>query len=202
MIISFVHILVILSVIISCLGSFAYFVDTIKGKSKPNRVSWAMWALAPLIATIVAVYSHADLWATSRIFMAGFVPLVVLLASFINPKSYWKLTFFDFVCGICSVLALIIWLFADSPQTAILFAVAGDFFALIPTLFKAWKYPETETGLTYLAGLISVLLVFPSIPKWNIENSAFQIYLFIANTLLVIFIYRDFLKKKNKVYEH
>lgn len=29
---------------------------------------------------------------------------------------------------------------------------------------------------------VSVLLVIPSIPNWNIENSAFQVYLVIANT--------------------
>ena len=196
---SFVHILVILGILIQLLGSYAYFIDTIRGKSKPNRISWAMWALAPLVATAVALYSHADFWATSRTFMAGFVPLVVLLASFINSKSYWKLTFFDFICGACSVLALVIWLLVGSAQGAIMLAVAGDAFALIPTLFKAWKYPETETGVTYIAGFASALLIFPSIPKWNIENSAFQIYLFAANALLIIFIYRDFLKKKNKV---
>jgi len=195
----FAHILVILAVLVQLFGSFAYIVDTIKGKSKPNRISWAMWASAPLVATIVALYSHADIWVTSRTFMAGFVPLTILIASFINSKSYWKLTFFDFVCGACSVLALIIWLFVGSPEVAILFAVAGDAFALIPTLAKAWKYPETETGLTFVAGLAASLLILPSIPNWNIENSAFQIYLLVANTLLVAFIYRNFLKKKNKV---
>jgi len=200
----FAHVLVIASVLISLVGSFAYVVDTIKGKSKPNRISWAMWASAPLVATIIALYSHADIWTTTRTFMAGFVPLTILIASFISSKSYWKLTFFDFICGALSVLALIIWLLAGSPEIAILFAVAGDAFALIPTLAKAWKYPETETGITFVAGLTASVLVLPLTPIWNIENSAFQIYLLVANTLLIGFIYKKYFLRiftaiKNKV---
>lgn len=152
---SLVHWLVVLSVIISIAGSTAYIRDTLTGRSKPNRVSWSMWALAPLIGTAAAIYAQADIWATIRIFLAGFVPLLVFLASFINPKSYWKLTAFDFLCGACSLLALIVWGVIDSPRLAILFAAMGDGFAALPTIFKAWKYPETETGLLYIASLVN-----------------------------------------------
>ena len=188
--ISFIHWLVIISAFISIGGAYAYIKDTLAGKTKPNRVSWSMWALAPLIGTAAAINSDADLWATARTFLAGFAPLLVFLASFLNKQSYWKLTAFDFLCCLFSILALIVWGTIDSPRSAILLAAIGDGFALLPTLSKAWKYPETETGITYIASLISVLLVIPSIPVWNIENSAFQIYLLIANTSLVFAIYR------------
>lgn len=187
---SFVHWLVILSVFISIGGSVAYIRDTLTGKSKPNRVSWSMWALAPLIGTAAALYAHADTWATIRIFLAGFIPLLVFIASFANPKSYWKLNTFDFLCGACSLLALIVWGIVDSPRLAILLAATGDGFAAFPTILKAWKYPETETGTIYIASFVAVLLIIPSIPVWNIENSAFQIYLLVVNTLLIFAVYR------------
>ena len=82
------------------------------------------------------------------------------------------------------------WIGIDSPRLAILLAAIGDGFASIPTIRKAWKYPETETGITYVASFVSVLLVLPSIPEWNIENAAFQTYLLIANTFLVLAVYR------------
>ena len=184
------HGLVILSALISIAGAFVYIRDTLRGKTKPNRVSWSLWALSPLIGTAAALSAHADIWVTMRIFLAGFLPLLVFIASFINQQSYWKLTFFDFLCGTCSVLALIVWGSIDSPRLAILLAAMGDGFATIPTLRKAWKFPETETKLTYVASFVSFLLIIPSIPKWNIENSAFQIYLLIANTFLMFCVYR------------
>ena len=43
----FIHWLVVLSVL-STAGASVYIRDTLVGKTKPNRVSWSMWALSPL----------------------------------------------------------------------------------------------------------------------------------------------------------
>jgi len=188
--ISWVHWLVILSAAISIVGGTAYIRDTLAGRTKPNRVSWSLWALAPLIGTAVALSAGADMWVTLRIFLAGFLPLLVFCASFLNSQSYWKLTSFDLLCGVCSLAALILWLAVDMPKTAIVFAAIGDGFAALPTVLKAWKFPETETGVTFIASLLSTVLVLPSIAEWNIVNSAFQIYLLIANTVIIFAIYR------------
>lgn len=188
--ITFPHILVIISAGVSIAGASTYIRDTIRGNTKPNRVSWSMWALAPMIGTAAALAAHADVWATSRIFLSGFLPLIIVVASFVNPGSYWKLTLFDALCGVCSLVALFIWLGVQSPTGAILVAALGDGFACIPTLRKAWLHPETESGIVFLGSLVAVLLVVPSIPKWDIQNSAFQIYLLAANVALLFSIYR------------
>jgi hypothetical protein len=184
------HWLILLSALISAGGAYAYIRDTLSGKTQPNRVSWFLWALAPLIGTAAAVASDADLWATLRIFLAGFIPLLIFLASFVNPRSYWKLTPFDVICGSLSLVALFVWGAVDSPRLAILLAAVADGFAGFPTFLKAWKHPETETGITYVASLVSTVLVLPSIPAWNIENSAFQVYLLTASVLMLFCIYR------------
>lgn len=41
---------VILGAVIFAIGSLSYLIDTLKGKVKPNRVTFFLWALAPLIA--------------------------------------------------------------------------------------------------------------------------------------------------------
>lgn len=184
------HWLVILSALISVFGAVAYIRDTLAGRSKPNRVSWIVWAAAPILGTVAALAAGADIWVTIRVFLAGFVPLLVFLASFVNPKAYWKITKFDIAFGIIAVIGLGFWIFADSPQMAVLFLAIADGAAAIPTLAKAWKFPETETGFTYVMGLIAVLLVLPSIEVWNIENSAFQIYLLLVTSALIFCVYR------------
>lgn len=185
-----VHWLVLFSAILSISGASVYIRDTLRGITKPNRVSYFLWTVAPLISTFAALSAHADVWATVRIFMAGFTPLLIFLASFVNPKSYWKLTKFDLLCGIFSVIALSAWGMADSPRAAILFAAIADGLASIPTLVKAWKYPETETGISYVASFVSALVVIPAIPVWNVENAAFQVYLLTANSFLMLVVYR------------
>ncbi len=41
---------VIIGALIGTAGAIAYLTDTIKGKVKPNRVSFLLWAIAPMIA--------------------------------------------------------------------------------------------------------------------------------------------------------
>jgi len=187
--ISFLHWLVVLSAIINVGGGSAYIAGTLRGTTKPNRVTWGLWALAPLLGTVIALSSHADPWATVRVFFAGFVPLLVFLFSFINKNSYWKLTIFDYFCGIWALVAIVFWLVAGSPEIAILFAVLADIFAALPTLRKAWLQPETEKGIIYLASLVSVLLAMPAIPVWNITNAAFSVYLAVVDAVLIFLIY-------------
>lgn len=184
------HLLVILSSLLVIAGASAYIYNTLKGRTKPNRVSWFLWAFFPLVGTGAAIQAHADLWSSVRVFLGGFLPLLIFLASFLNKKSYWRLKGFDWLCGGCAILSLIVWIILEDPQIAIIFAVIGDVFALLPTLTKAWKHPETETGITYIAGILASLLVFPSVPTWNIPNGAFQIYLILANLALAFAVYR------------
>lgn len=192
--ISLAHWLVIISGLISLSGAIVYIKNILRAKTKPNLVSWSMWALAPLIGTGAALSAGGDVWATVRIFLAGFVPVMIIVFALFKKQSYWKLGRFDYGCGLLSLLALLAWLAADMAKTAILLAAVSDGFAALPTILKAWKYPETETGTAYISGLIAVLLVIPSMPNWSIENSAFQIYLIIANTILIFAVYRRRLK--------
>lgn len=184
------HFLVILSAVIMLIGGYACVRDTLSGKTKPNRVSWFLWALAPLISVGAALSSNADIWPMIRVIVGGVVPLTVFIASYANRHGYWRLTRFDIGCGALSLLALMFWIFANSPLVAILLATSSNTLASIPTLVKAWKYPETETKLIYLTSFISTLLILPSIPVWNIENSAFQISLLVTTGVLLFAVIR------------
>lgn len=195
--ISLAHWLVIISAAISFSGAAVYIRDMIRGKSKPNLVTWGLWAFAPLIATGAALSANADVWATLRIFISGFSPLLVFLAAFFVKQGYWKLSKFDYVCGAFSLVALGVWILADSPILAILLAAIADIFATIPTILKAWKYPETETLFTYFVGIFAASIIIPAIPIWNIENAAFQIYLLFANTTLFLIVLRGYLLKRS-----
>lgn len=188
--ISFIHWFVIASAALSIGGSLAYIKDTLAGKTKPNRVSWFLWAVIALCGVSASLSIGADPWSSSRIFLGGLMPLIVFCVSFINPQAYWKLTTFDIICGTLAVFALILWGFNDSTRAAIVLLAVADGFAALPTFYKAWRFPETETSAAYITGLIATILVVPAIPVWNIENAAFQIYMLTAGTLLTFAVYR------------
>ena len=196
---TFPHCLVIISTLLLLWGGYAYFRDTLAGRTKPNRVSWFLWALAPLVSFSAAFSVDADIWASVRVLVGGVVPGVVFLGSFFNRKSYWKLTWFDWFCGGLSLTALLFWQLASSPLIAVLLATAANTFASIPTFIKAWNFPETETRLTFITSFLSAVLIIPAIPVWNIANSAFQIGLMLTTGALLVAVYRKALGIKKTI---
>ena len=187
---TFPQLLVVVSVLLMVWGAYDYLRDTLAGKTKPNRVSWSLWALAPLISLGAAFDANADVWASIRVLVGGIVPAVIFLASFINKNSYWRLGRFDWLCGGLSLAALVFWQLADSPLVAVLLATAANTLATIPTLVKAWNYPETESRLIFITSFTSAILIIPAIPVWTIANSAFQIGLMLTTGALLVAIYR------------
>ncbi len=183
-------ILIIISISLSLFGSYKYIYDTIKGTTRPNRVSQSLWAIAPLIGVGAAISSGADWMTTIRTFMAGFIPLTILIASFANKNGYWKTTKFDYFCGMFSVIALFFWLIIDLPVYAVLLAAIADLFAAIPTIKKSWTNPESETGIAYILSFFSVIVIIPTIKTFDIQNTAFQIYLLLVNVIIIFSIYR------------
>lgn len=99
---------VIVAGIIASLGSLIYLFDTIKGKAKPNRVTFFFWTLGPLVAFSAQLKEGVGIQSLLT-FIAGFFPLTILIASFINKKSYWKIGRFDLLCGFLALIGLILW---------------------------------------------------------------------------------------------
>ena len=94
---------VIVGAVIGFLGGISYLVDTLKGKTKPNRVTWFFWSLAPLIAFAGELDKGVGIQSLMT-FMVGFSPLLIFFASFVNKKSFWKLSKSDYLLGLLSLL--------------------------------------------------------------------------------------------------
>jgi hypothetical protein len=79
----------VIGAVIASVGGVYYLHETIKGKTKPNRVTWILWGLFPMIVFIAqrAQGVNGLSWAS---FVAGFTPFLVFAASFYNKKAYWK----------------------------------------------------------------------------------------------------------------
>ena len=166
------------------LGASIYIRSMFKGQTKPNRVTWFMWSIAPFIASAAAL-SNGVGWAVIPVFMSGFSPFLVLIASFFSKKAYWKTSSFDYLCGTLSGIAIILWYLTSSPNLAILFAIVSDALAAVPTLSKGWRNPETESAWPFMIGIFSPITSFLVATTWGFAELAFPIYLIVINVLLV-----------------
>ena len=140
---------------IGALGTAVYLRDTLRGTTKPNRVTWLLWAVAPLLAAAVELDEGVGLRALPT-FMIGFMPLLVFAASFHNPVAVWKIRRIDYACGAMSVVGTVVWLVTRNGVLAISAAILADFLAGVPTVMKSWTHPETETVYSYIGAVISM----------------------------------------------
>ena len=174
---------IIIGTLIGAVGSLAYLVDTVKGKVKPNRVSFLLWSIAPFIAFAAQIKQGVGLESLMT-FSTGFLPLTTFIASFVNKKAEWKITKFDLVCGVLSIIGLILWLITKVGNVAITFSILADGLAAIPTIVKAYKYPDTEKAWPWIATVFGVVLTLLTLHELTFANSGFIIYILIVDALI------------------
>lgn len=184
---------VILGFAIGSLGAIKYLVETIQGSVKPNKVTYLLWAIAPLIAFAAEIKQGVGIQSLLT-FSVGFFPLLIFLASFVNKKAEWKLGIFDFTCGALSLAGLLLWYITQVGNIAIIFALIADGLASLPTVIKTYYYPETEYSWAYLAAAVAGMLTLLTINTWNLAHYGFPISVLITN--LIIFSLAQFKVRK------
>jgi hypothetical protein len=186
---------VILGAIIQLFGGLSYLIDTLKGKVRPNRVSWLLWSIAPLIAFVAEIKQGVGILSLTT-FIVGFMPMLIFISSFVNKKAQWRLTKFDVLCGVLSVAGLVLWLITNVGNIAIVCSILADAIAGFPTIVKSYKEPESENDLPFTLGVVNSGIAILVISEWNIQNYAFPVYLFFINLLIAILIRSKIGRKK------
>ena len=181
-----VHV-VFIGAAIGLVGTLFYVRDTLKGLTQPNRVTWLMWFIAPMLAFADEVKQGVGLQSLMT-FVIGFGPLLVLIASFVNRNSVWEVGPFDVACGLASGAGLIVWLVTANDTVALASFMAADFLAGLPTLLKSWREPSSESVSAYLGGLINAMLTLTTVTVWTSAVVAFPIQIVLFNIVQVALI--------------
>ncbi len=179
---------VIFASLFNIVGSAVYAYKTFKGETKPNRVTWLLWIIIPMIAFFAELQEGVGLQSLMT-FMIGFGPLLVFIASFLNKQSYWQMSKLDWACGILSIVALVAWKVSGHGDVAIAFSLLADGLAGLPTLIKSWKDPQSEHYAPYLAGAISAGITLLTITNWTFANYAFPVYILCTGVGVASIIY-------------
>lgn len=178
---------VFISVALNLVGGFTYLLKTIKGEVKPNKVTWFMWALAPLIAFIAQFKQEVGL-SSLMTMAAGVNPALIFVASFLNKKADWKITRFDLGCGALSLIGLALWGITQVGNLAIFFAIVADGLAAVPIIIKSYKAPETEDYKAFLFATVSASVTLFTIKQWNFAHYAFPLYILLVCLLIFVLI--------------
>ena len=180
---------VFVGIAITAIGLSSYFIDTVRGKIKPNKVSFALWSIAPIVTFFAQMKQGVGIQSLMTL-SVGIFPIVIFLGSFVNKKAYWKITRFDLSCGTLALIGLLLWYITKVGNVAILFGILADGLAYVPTITKAYKYPETESAWPWFAASTNGLFTLLTITTWNFANFSFPIYFLVIN--LIVFVVVQF----------
>ena len=171
---------------LNLIGTVAYLRGTLTGKTRPNRVTWFLWAFAPFVAFGAELQEGVGIQALMT-FAVGFGPLLIFIASFVNRKAYWQLSTFDYVCGGLSLLGLAFWLVIQQGNVAIALAIGADALAAVPTLVKAFKDPDSENATAFGLAGVGAAITLATITVWDFAHISYPLYILsICATLYVL----------------
>jgi|SRR6516162_3673803 len=174
--------------VINFVACVSYVRAILKGEATPNRVTWFLWALVPVIAA-AAQWSSGVGISTLVVLSVGLGPACIVLASFVGGTGSWRLGPFDYVCGACSLAALALWAVTSDPVTAIVLSILADAAAALPTVRKAWLAPATEDRSAYLIAFAGMILGLLSVQEATFSAYAFNAYLVVVSLALVLILY-------------
>ncbi len=188
---------VFLAFVIALIGTFIYIRGILKGVVKPNIVTWSLWATAPMIAVAAQISEGASV-ATVYTFANGFGPLLIVIVALLKKNVLAKVKPRDLVFGVLSILGLVLWAITGEGLIAIIFAIAADLFAAIPTIEKLYKEPDTEDGRIFGLGIIAAGITLLTISDWRPEEYAFSLYILCIATVMFAPTFYKFLLDRKK----
>jgi len=176
----------IVAVLIRLFGGTQYCWGVLKGKARPNPITWFLWGLTPLITFFASV--QYGLRPQSLVLLALAVsPLVVSVLAIALHRSREHFTPFTLSCGVFALAGIILWRITALPELAIIFSIIADIFATLPTLHKAYRNPASEYAWPYFMSIVSMAITLLTVQTWIFAVVAFPLYMLLVNVTLFIF---------------
>jgi hypothetical protein len=175
----------IIAGIISLIAYLIYFRSILKGKSKPNRVTWWIWTFMGAALALSYYFSGArdTMWSPIVEFIGPF--LTALLAIKYGEGGAADKT--DIICFVGGVFSIVLWILFNNPVIALVMLLVVDSFAIIPTMKKSYLRPEGEsllawcgTGLGDMINLLSVerfAFALIILPAWMLFDDIIVVWM-------------------------
>lgn len=165
--------------ILTIVSVVPYVRDMLKGSTRPNVVSWGIWCLVQAIFAAAQFTEGASLSIVLPVVEVATVGLVVVLG--LRGYGYRKYRPLDFICLALALLAIVLWQLTSNPILAMWMSVAADLLAAIPTLFKAYRDPKSETPSAYLLVALSAVAAGFATSIIDLPNLLWPVYIFALN---------------------
>jgi len=181
--------------LIAIVATIPYLRDVLRGKARPNTVSWTIWTAVVLITAIAQISAGAS-WSFFLL-VGSTIANVAVLSLCIFGYGYKKFEVTDRICLSLACAALFFWWITSNPVVAILFAVAADGIAYVPTYVKIYREPKSDSYFYWATLVVADVMALVSVTTFNMANILFPISYGLFNGMILVAAF--FGKKLNKI---
>jgi hypothetical protein len=185
--------LVVIACLLALIGNIPYLLDVIKGRVKPHPYTWFIWTIVSCVVFFGQLAKGAGIAVIATGISEVFTLIIFLFSlkyGFKNPPKEDKY-FMAF-----ALLGLIPWILTKDPTISVIIVVLIDLIAFVPTLRKTYYFPKSETPLLYGSNVLRHSLILATLSSYNIATMFHSISMILTNSVMVIFM------KTNKIKKH
>ena len=171
-------------------ANIPYVIETVKGRVKPERISWLLWTLLGLTYYFSALFSDGATFFTFGELIGPGLIFILALKFGVGGRSR-----FDAISLSVALIAFALLFLVQGVLLGLILALVVDGIGAMLTIRKLLIDPSTESKWFWGIGAVSGVLAIASLDSYNIETVLFPAYVVILSSFI-------FLKAKSAKYHH
>jgi hypothetical protein len=163
-----------------------YLLDTVRGSTRPQRMSWFVFTVMAAIASVsqFAAGASAGAWLTAGA-AVGFAAVFIVSV----PHGEGGLRAADLSVLAVAAAGLLLWGTTGDPLTALLAIVAAEVAAIALTVAKAYRAPSSETPSAWVMDAAAGALTLLAVSHWTFRDVLYPVHHLIVNLSVLVAIY-------------
>lgn len=175
----------IASAIVFLVGCLPYIQDILRKTNKPERAPWFIWTVLGVIS-FFALLAEGATW--SLFLIGAFVVGDLIIFGLSLKYGVGGLRKRDVISLVASAIGLILWYFTNHAYFSIFITILIDAIGYQLIYIKVLESPKSETVSAWICFAASGLLGALSVGKWNPILFSYPLFVFAANTSVVVLI--------------
>lgn len=177
----------VIGIFLTIASVVVYYREMFRGNTKPHMFTWLIWTTLTGIAFVVQLNNGGGFgsWVLGVSTITAFGVLVFSL--FRGEKD---IKVIDWISLAAAGIALLLWLFAKQPLTAIILVTLTDCFGYIPTIRKSLAKPYEEPVSSYVYGFFKFGIGVFAVDQLSLLTGLYSGALAVMSLVVVIILVR------------
>tara|TARA_R110000772_G_scaffold188593_6_gene299641 strand:+ start:1046 stop:1636 length:591 start_codon:yes stop_codon:yes gene_type:complete len=170
------------AVILTLLAYFPYLRSIRKGTTRPHVFSWLIWSLSTFIIFFAQIKSGGGV-AAWPVGLSGAITFYIAILAY-RKKADIRILLIDYVFFGIALLAIPLWIFTANPMWAVILITLIDVCGFIPTIRKAYYFPEQESMNFYFVFFIRCIFVILALEAYSLTTILFPLTIGLSSLLM------------------